>query len=212
MVQIIPAVLATTPEKYKEDIEKLNKSESLKEDGWVHIDFMDNKFVPNQSIDVSVASEIQTNLKKEAHLMVENPLEWISKCQVASFQRVIFHFESKDNPQDVIKLIKESGMEAGIALNPETDTEVIKDLENLDLVLIMGVKPGFQGQPFEENTYDRIEKAAEINENISVDGAVKDENALKLMQSGAKILVSGSFILNGNIDEQIEKISEAVQG
>lgn len=212
MIQIIPAVLATTPEKYKADIEKLNKSESLKEDGWVHIDFMDNKLVPNQSIDVPVISETQTNLKKEAHLMVENPLEWIGKCKDALFQRVVFHFESKDNPQDVINLIKESGMQAGIALNPETDPEVIKNLQNLDMVLIMGVKPGFQGQPFEENTYDRIEKAAEINENISVDGAVKDENALKLAQSGAKTLVSGSFILNGNIDEQIEKIWEAVQG
>lgn len=212
MIQIIPAILATTPEKYQEDIKKLNASDSLKEDGWVHIDFMDNKFVPNKSINVSVVSEVQTNLKKEAHLMVENPLEWITKCRDAGFNRVVFHFESKDVPQDVINLIKESGMESGIALNPQTDPKVIEDLKNLDLILIMGVKPGFQGRPFEENTYERIEQAVQINENISVDGAVKDENALKLVQSGAKILVSGSFILNGMIDEQIEKIWEAVQG
>lgn len=211
-VQIIPAILATSPEKYQEDIKKLNGSESLKEDGWVHIDFMDNKFVPNQSIDISDVSAVETNLKKEAHLMVENPLEWIPKCKDAGFSRVIFHFESKDRPQEVIMLIKESGMEAGIALNPDTDPEEIKDLQNLDLVLIMGVTPGFQGQPFQPNTYDRIKKTSQFFENISVDGAVKDSNALELARSGAKILVSGSFILNGMIDEQIEKIWEAVQG
>ena len=212
MIQIIPAILATTPEKYQEDIEKLNDSEDLKEDGWVHIDFMDNLLVPNKSIDVETVEKYPTHLKKEAHLMVEKPIDWIVKLKDAGFSRVIFHFESKDAPQEVIMLIKESGMEAGIALNPETDPDVLKDLQNLDLVLIMGVKPGFQGQPFEENTYERIEKAAQYSENISVDGAVKDDNALKLMQSGAKILVSGSFILNGNIDEQVEKIWEIVQG
>lgn len=211
MIQIIPAILATTPEDYQRDIEKLNNSHSFQE-GWVHIDFMDNKFVPNQSIDVETVKEFETNLKKEAHLMIEDPLNWITKLKEAGFDRVIFHIESKDSPRDVIKAIKEAGMGAGVALNPETDIEKLKSLKDQDLILIMGVKPGFQGQSFEENTYIRIKEVSHFFDNISVDGAVKDSNASELVKNGAKILVSGSFILSGNIDENVEKIWEVVNG
>lgn len=211
MIQIIPAILATTPEKYQQDIEKLNSAESLKE-GWVHIDFMDNKFVPNQSIEPEVTEKYPTHLNKEAHIMVEHPLEWISKLKELNFKRVVFHFESKDSPQKVIDAIKNEGMEAGIAVNPQSLIQPLKQLKNLDLILVMGVEPGFQGRPFEENTYERLTEVSSFFDNAAVDGGVKDQNALKLVQSGAKTLISGSFILNGMIDEQIEKIWEAVKG
>lgn len=210
MIQIIPAILATSPQDYQRDIEKLNNSESFKDEGWVHIDFMDNKFVPNQSITPEVTLTPPTNLKKEAHIMVERPLEWISKLKDSGFSRVIFHFESKDNAQDVIDAIKDAGMEAGVAVNPQSAIEPLKQLKNLDLILVMGVEPGFQGQPFAENTYERLTQVSAFFENAAVDGAVKDQNALKLVQSGAKTLISGSFILNGNIDEQVEKLWEAI--
>lgn len=211
MVQIIPAILATIPQDYQRDIEKLNSAESLKE-GWVHIDFMDNKFVPNQSISPEVISDYPTSLKKEAHLMVETPLQWINKLKDLGFERVIFHFESKDNAQEVINSVKDAGMEAGVAINPQSEIKNLKNLKNLDQILIMGVEPGFQGQPFAENTYERLNEVSSFFENAAVDGGVKDENALRLVQSGAKTLISGSFILNGNIDEQVEKIWEAVEG
>jgi ribulose-phosphate 3-epimerase len=140
--------------------------------------------------------------------MVENPLEWVPKLK--GFDRVVFHIESKDDPVEVIKVIKDAGMEAGIAANPETDIEKLKNLEGLDLILIMGVKPGFQGKPFEENTYDRIKQTSQFFANISVDGAVKDVNAPKLIESGAKVLVSGSFILKGDVDENLEKLWDAI--
>lgn len=208
MVQIIPAILATTPEDYKRDIEKLNNSESFQE-GWVHIDFMDNKFVPNKSIKPDVIKESPTPLKKEAHIMVENPIEWIPGLKEANFDRVIFHIESKDDPVEVIKTVKEAGIEVGIAANPETQVEKLKGLD-VDVILIMGVKPGFQGRPFEGNTYERIKKTLQFFDNVAVDGAVKDNNALELVQSGAKILVSGSAIMKGDVDENLEKLWEAI--
>lgn len=210
MIQIIPAILATTPEDYQQDIEKLNTSESFKEGGWVHIDFMDNEFVPNRSIEVDPVTEYPTHLNKEAHLMVKNPLNWIEKLKAADFKRVIFHIESDEDAQEVIKSIKSSGMEAGVAANPETEVGKLKQLKDLDLILIMGVKPGFQGQPFEENTYDRLKQTSQFFENISIDGAVKDSNAKQLVESGAQILVSGSFILKGDVDENLEKLWEVL--
>lgn len=214
MIQIVPAILDKTLEDFKNHINQLESSQSFKK-GWVHIDFADNKFVPNQTIGVDIVSENSTMLKKEAHLMVEHPLEWIEKLKIAGFNRIVFHFESKDDISEVIESIKNSGMEAGIAINPETKIELLEPYKDkIDQVLIMGIIPGFQGQPFIPGTINRIEdlKSKGWPVKISVDGSVRDENARQLVQAGVDQLVSGSFLLKGNIDENIEKLWEAIKG
>ena len=214
MVEIVPAILDKTPEEFEKHIEQLKNSHSFKE-GWVHIDFADNKFVPNQTIDVETVAKFPTELKKEAHLMVARPLDWINKLKEAGFERVIFHFESEDNPEEVIKSTKEAGMEVGIAINPDTQIEKLEPYKDkIDQILVMGIVPGFQGQPFIPATIEKIKslKAKGWQVKISIDGAVRDENAEDLVNAGVDQLVSGSFLLKGDIDENVEKIWEVLEG
>jgi ribulose-phosphate 3-epimerase len=214
VIKIIPAILDKTETDFQKHIEQLANSTGFRE-GWVHIDFADNKFVPNQTIDVDAVSRFPTQLKKEAHLMVARPLEWIGGLKEAGFDRVIFHFEAEDNIDEVIELIKDAGMEVGIAINPETSIEWLEPYKDkIDQVLVMGIVPGFQGQPFIPATIDKIKnlKSKDWPLVISVDGAVRDTNAKDLVQAGADQLVSGSFLLKGEIDENVEKIWEAIHG
>jgi len=212
MTQIIPAILDKTPEEFKKHVEQLQNSHTFQE-GWIHIDFADNKFVPNETIGVDVIEKYPTTLQKEAHLMVNNPLKWIEDLKKAGFKRVVFHFESEDNPGEVIKSIKESGMEAGIAINPDTKIDQLEPFKDkLDQILIMGIVPGFQGQPFIPETIQKIKALKSKNWPvvISIDGAVRDTNAKSLIEAGIDQLVSGSYLLIGDIDENIERIWEAI--
>lgn len=212
MTLIVPAILDKTPEDFQKHIEQLAASPSFQE-GWVHIDFADNEFVPNQTINVEDVSQYPTDLKKEAHLMVTHPLNWIGSLKEAGFDRVVFHFESDDEISEVIDLIKNAGMEVGIAINPETQIDWLEPyIDKIDQILIMGIVPGFQGQPFIPATIDKIKnlKDKDWPIQISVDGAVRDTNARDLVDAGVDQLVSGSFLLKGDIEENLEKLWEAV--
>jgi len=212
MTLIVPAILDKTPEEFKKHVEQLQNSHTFQE-GWVHIDFADNKFVPNETIGIDVIEKHPITLQKEAHLMVSNPLGWVEDLKKAGFKRIVFHFESQDPIGDVITAIKKAGMEVGIAINPDTgisELEPFKD--NIDQVLIMGIVPGFQGQPFIPETIQKIKslKAKNWPVAISIDGAVRDTNAKSLLDAGIDQLVSGSYLLNGDIDENVERIWEAI--
>lgn len=214
MILLVPAILDKTAQDFKKHIGQIAESVSFQE-GWVHIDFADNKFVPNETIDVETTAKYPTNLKKEAHLMVSNPLKWIEGLKKAGFERIVFHFESDDDPGQVIKTVKESGMEVGIAINPDTKTDSIEQYKDkIDQILIMGIVPGFQGQPFIPDTIEKIKalKAKGWPVKISIDGAVRDTNAKSLVEAGVDQLVSGSFLLKGDIDENVEKIWEVLEG
>lgn len=213
MVQIIPAILDKTPEDFKKHIDQLSKSASFQQ-GWVHIDFADNKFVLNETISIDIVSQTPTNLNKEAHLMVAYPLQWIDKLKETGFKRVIFHFESKDDVLECINKIKELGMEVGIALNIDTPIEKIEPFKDkIDLVLIMAIVPGFQGQPFLPDVFDKIKNLKEKNwpVKISVDGAVRDTNAKQIIEAGADQLTVGSYLLKGDIDENLENLWETIR-
>ncbi len=179
----------------------------------MHIDFADGKFVENKTLDPESIKKYPLNLKKEAHLMVARPLAWITKLKDAGFDRVIFHFESEDSVSEVIKTIKNADMEVGIALNADTKIDELESIKNrVDQVLVMGIVPGFQGQPFIPATIDKIKDLKSKNWpiKISTDGAVRDDNAKDLVEAGVDQLVSGSFLLKGDIDEQVEKLWEAI--
>lgn len=213
MVQIIPSVLATTEEQYQRDITKLNTSLSLS-GGWVHIDFADNEFVQNKTIEPEVIKQSPTNFRKEAHLMVIHPKEWIERLVDAGFERIIFHLESQDNVEELIDYIKNKGLEVGIALKNETAIENLEPFSSkIDVILLMSIVAGFQGQSFIPKTLDKIGvlKAKGWNVKIGVDGSIKDSNIREVVEAGADFVIVGSYFLNGELEENIENIWEALR-
>ncbi len=214
MIQIIPAVLATSEEQYVRDIVKLSSSESLEGD-WVHIDFADNKFVQNQTIGPEVTKQSDSTFHKEAHLMVVNPKEWVDKLVELGFERIIFHIESEDDPQEVIDYIKAKGVEVGLAVNTDTPINKVEPfLSKLDVVLIMTVEAGFQGQPFVVEALKKVEELKSMSSDlkVGVDGAVKDTNIKEIEKSGVDLVVIGSYLLQGDIEERLESIWEEIYG
>lgn len=214
MVQIVPAILAKTPQQLEEDVKKVNSAPSL-EGGWVHIDFADDQFVPNKTVGLGEIERYPLALQKEAHLMVNHPLEWVEGLKKLGFERVVFHFESKDNVEEVIDKIKTAGMEVGVAIKDETSVENLEPFKDkIDLVLIMSVVPGFQGQPFLPSALEKIKELKVKNwpARVSIDGAVRETNAKEIIDAGADQLTVGSFLLKGDIEENVERIWEVIQG
>lgn len=212
MVQIIPAVLATTEEKYQSDINKLNSSPSLSE-GFVHIDFADNEFVQNQTISPEVIQKFPTNLRKEAHLMVVHPKDWIDQLKAVGFERIIFHLESEDDILLVIENIRSKGLEVGLAINKETALEKLEPfVEKIDLVLVMSIIPGFQGQPFIPQTLDKVRQIKSNNwpVKVGVDGAVRNSNIKEIVESGVDFITVGSYLLKGDVEENLEMLWEVL--
>lgn len=209
MTTIIPAILAKTKEDFQKDLSNLLNSKNLSS-GWVHIDFMDNIFVPNKSIEPEDITDIDFgNLKKEAHLMVKEPASWIKRLIDQQFARIIIHVEIAT--KEDIELIKQQGVEVGLAINPETPIEKLDPFtDDIDTILVMGVHPGFQGQTFIPDTLDRIRQLALQGLALEVDGAVKDINAKEIVEAGADILISGSFLIQGNPDENLKKIKKSL--
>lgn len=213
MTQIIPAILATTKNSYKEQIDKLQSCGEF-DDGWVHIDFMDNIFVQSKSVGTDVVKMYPITSQKEAHLMVSDPKNWIPQLVDLGFKRIVFPIEV-GNTKELIEEIKKNELEVGISINPETPVaKVIPFVGTIDVVLVMDIHPGKQGQNLLPETYKRIEELKEFrgqNEfDIEVDGGVNDENLKELIKKGADNLVIGSFLFDGNITENLEKIWEAL--
>lgn len=210
--EIIPAILSKTLADFNRDLDKLKNSQNLNS-GWVHVDFMDNQLVPNQSILPKDLKEVNFGkLKREAHLMVKNPESWIIKLLDLGFERIIIHLETEGDIGKYIELVKDAGAEIVIALNNETDIEKIKPfVKIIDRVLLMGVKPGFQSQPFIPECIDKVKKIKSLNwpVKIEVDGAVKDWNAKSIAQAGADTLISGSYLIQGNPDDNLDKLLTA---
>lgn len=212
MIQIIPAILSKTEEDFEKDINKIKNSTALK-DGWVHIDFMDNIFVPNKSINPLVLAKYEIPFKKEAHPMVAYPLEWVNKLVEVGFDRIIFHIEAKDDPDEWIESIKKAGLRVGIAINSDTPVEKLEPyVDKIDVILVMAIVPGFQEQPFIPESLEKIRQLKSKNwpVKIAVDGAVNDKNAKKLVEAGADHLTVGSFLLKGDVDDNMEIIWEAI--
>lgn len=213
MVQIIPAILATTEEDFERDISRYKHSSSFRE-GWVHIDFMDNQFVQNHGIDPVLISKYPIPFQKEAHLMVKCPKEWIDKLAEAGFERIFFHLESDADIDECIDHIKKDGAEAGLVLNNDTPLEKLGPyISKIDAVILMSVVPGFQGRSFIEDVLDKIKdfKSKGWPVKVGVDGAVKDTNIKKLVDAGADFVIVGSYLLMGDIDENLENLWEAVE-
>lgn len=211
--EIIPAILSKNIEEFQGELNKLLNSQNLNS-GWVHVDFMDNIFVPNMSMVPDELSGIDfKSLKKEAHLMVKDPESWIEKLLELGFERIIIHIEAEGDMAGYIKQIKGAGAESVLAINPDTSIESLTPYVQIaDRILVMGVVPGFQGQPFVPEAIDRIKeiKSKGWPVKILVDGAVKDTNAKEILDAGADSIILGSFLMKGDPDENLAKLKASL--
>ena len=210
MIKVIPAILATTEEEYYNKISEINNSGLF---DWIQIDLMDNKFVQNQSIEPDVIAKYKTNLNLEAHLMVEYPENWIDELvKIPQLNRIIFPVEDREGITERITHIKNHGKQVGLAINPETDISILEPfLNKIDLVLIMSVHPGFQGQKFIPETVNKINEVLRLRSGfdfkIEIDGGISEENIKQVADAGADIAIIGSGLFKyDNLKVGLEKI------
>lgn len=213
---IAPSLLAADFANLQRDIEMINNSEA----DWFHIDIMDGVFVPNISYGMPVLEAITKHATKtiDVHLMIVDPDRYIKTFAQLGSTILTVHYEACTHLHRTLQAIKAEGMKAGVALNPHTNVDLLEDVINdIDVVLIMSVNPGFGGQSFIENTYSKIEKLKALISRknastlIEIDGGVTDKNAEKLATAGADVLVAGSFVFKAeNPTETISALKKTV--
>jgi len=206
---IIPAVIATTQKELDDILNKIGTRAAL-----LQLDVMDGKFVPNNSLDF----DFRVPSKKftyEAHLMIENPGEWIDQHH-EKIETIIAHFEAVTDPQTLIESIKSRQKRAAFALNPETEIDSIRDyLTELDQVLIMTVHPGFYGSPFLLEMMDKIRTLRNLRPelDIEVDGGIKPDTIEMVDEAGANMFVSGSYLIRSDdIQERMNILKSKIKG
>jgi len=196
---IAPSLLAADFSNLKKDVEMLNNSEA----DWFHLDIMDGVFVPNISFGIPILESIKPLAKKlfDVHLMITQPERYIETFKNAGADLFNVHYEASTHLHRTVQTVHSAGMKAGVTLNPHTPVSVLEDIvSELDLVLLMSVNPGFGGQKFIKNTYNKVEQLKELilKKNsralIQIDGGVDNSNAKQLVDKGADVLVAGSYV------------------
>lgn len=200
---IAPSILSADFANLQKDIEMVNQSQA----DWFHVDIMDGVFVPNISFGFPVLKAIQKYAKKplDVHLMIVDPDRYIQQFKDAGAQILSVHIEACTHLHRTIQSIHNSGMKAGVALNPHTPVSSLADIiRDIDLVCVMSVNPGFGGQKFIENTYNKVKQLRTLIDEsgssalIEIDGGVDLINYKKLEDAGANVLVAGNTVFSSN--------------
>jgi ribulose-phosphate 3-epimerase len=211
---IAPSILAADFANLQHEVTMINESQA----DWIHVDVMDGVFVPNISFGIPVIKAIKKHAKKplDVHLMIVQPERFIETFRDAGADLLSVHMEASTHLHRTIQQIKAAGMKAGVAINPHTSVSQLKDvLADIDLVCMMSVNPGFGGQKFIENTYQKVAELKQlISETkssalIEIDGGVNQDNAKPLLDAGAHVLVAGNFVFSSSDPKSvIHKLKE----
>ena len=213
-VKISPSILSSDFSKLGSEITALDKAGA----DYIHVDVMDGHFVPNLTIGPPVIKNLRkyTKLPFDVHLMISPVHEYIENYANAGADIITIHPEATESLKETISLIKKFGKKVGVSLNPKTEIKtLIDEIDNIDLVLVMSVNPGFGGQKFMPEVLDKIKELKKIRDknqfhfDIEVDGGINFSNSKKVLEAGADILVSGTTVFkenDGDIRTNIEKL------
>ena len=200
---IAPSILAADFANLQKEVEMLNVSEA----DYIHVDIMDGVFVPNISFGIPVTEAIYRHSKKplDVHLMIVNPDNYLEAFRNAGAEIISVHYEACIHLHRTLQAIRNLGAKTGVAINPHTPVEFLTDvIQDIDLVCMMSVNPGFGGQKFIENTYTKISRLKDLilakgaRTKIEIDGGVTVKNAPQLLSAGADVFVAGSFVFNSS--------------
>lgn len=196
---ISPSLLAADFTDLRHEVEMINKSDA----DWLHLDIMDGTFVPNISFGFPVIDAVAKICKKplDVHFMIEHPERYVQRTAKTGAMMMNVHYEACVHLHHLVQEIHDAGMKAGVTLNPSTPVCLLEDILNdVDMVLLMSVNPGFGGQKFIEGTIDKLRALREMVDRrnsralIQIDGGVQAETAPRLVEAGADVLVSGSYV------------------
>ncbi|MGV2941062.1 ribulose-phosphate 3-epimerase [Mesobacillus sp. LC4] len=201
MVKIAPSILSADFARLGEEIKDVERGGA----DYIHVDVMDGHFVPNITIGPLIVEAIRpvTKLPLDVHLMIENPDQYIEAFAKAGADYITVHVEASRHLHRTVQLIKSTGVKAGVVLNPATPVDSLKHIiEDVDMVLLMSVNPGFGGQKFISSVLPKIKQVKELADalnpdlEIEVDGGVNEETAKLCVEAGANVLVAGSAVFN----------------
>jgi ribulose-phosphate 3-epimerase len=213
MAKMSPSILAADFNILGEQISILEKNNA----DYLHIDVMDGIFVPSISFGMPLIKSIRKNTKMffDVHLMIREPIRYIKEFADCGADLINIHYEACEDVVATLNAIKNLGVKIGITIKPSTPVSVLKPLlGKVDLILVMSVEPGFGGQRFIEETYEKLSELRELTQGmvnppeIEVDGGVTLENAEKILKAGANVLVAGSAIFKGDIEKNIKAFKQ----